>query len=281
MGGASQWVWGQRAWLARARRQRRQRWAARLPMPTSRPFLRPQAWCAPTGRPPSPEARWCARAWRALLCGTATPRTSAAGRTWVSGLRGLRGLIGSACVGARLPRGPAETASAVVCTRLAEPDPTPRHPPHPVHPHAPPPLGAARDDVAVITANPKTAGVARWIFLALWGARLSKGKKEATKYVTKVGAGAGAGAGLGVERRASKPGVGSAGVGWRCKPRVACARPPPVHPGSCPPAAVQPPHAGPRHPPLCAALPPACRCLIRFWCSRATRARPRMSSTAR
>ncbi len=45
---------------------------------------------------------------------------------------------------------------------------------------------AARDDVAVITANPKTAGVARWIFLALWGAKLSKGKKAATKYVTKV-----------------------------------------------------------------------------------------------
>lgn len=48
-------------------------------------------------------------------------------------------------------------------------------------------LAAARDDVAVITANPKTAGVARWIFLALWGARLSKGKKAATQYVTKVG----------------------------------------------------------------------------------------------
>lgn len=38
----------------------------------------------------------------------------------------------------------------------------------------------------MITANPKTAGVARWIFLALWGARLGKGRKEATKYVTKV-----------------------------------------------------------------------------------------------
>ncbi|KAL4422115.1 hypothetical protein ABPG77_003400 [Micractinium sp. CCAP 211/92] len=44
----------------------------------------------------------------------------------------------------------------------------------------------ARDDVAVITANPKTAGVARWIFLALWGVKLSTGKKAATKYVTKV-----------------------------------------------------------------------------------------------
>ena len=49
-------------------------------------------------------------------------------------------------------------------------------------------LVAARDDVAVITANPKTAGVARWIFLALWGAKLAQGKKAATKYVTKAGA---------------------------------------------------------------------------------------------
>ena len=45
---------------------------------------------------------------------------------------------------------------------------------------------AARDDVAVITANPKTAGVARWIFLALWGAKLGKGTKAAMQYVTKV-----------------------------------------------------------------------------------------------
>ncbi|KAI7842666.1 hypothetical protein COHA_003770 [Chlorella ohadii] len=44
----------------------------------------------------------------------------------------------------------------------------------------------ARDDVAVVTANPKTAGVARWIFLALWGAKLGKGKKAATQYTTKV-----------------------------------------------------------------------------------------------
>lgn len=46
-----------------------------------------------------------------------------------------------------------------------------------------------RDDVAVVTANPKTAGVARWIFLALWGVKLGKGKKAATQYTTKVGAG--------------------------------------------------------------------------------------------
>jgi sulfate transport system substrate-binding protein len=43
-----------------------------------------------------------------------------------------------------------------------------------------------RDDVAVITANPKTAGVARWIFFALWGVRLNKGRKAAVDYVTKV-----------------------------------------------------------------------------------------------
>ncbi|KAI3437870.1 hypothetical protein D9Q98_000316 [Chlorella vulgaris] len=44
----------------------------------------------------------------------------------------------------------------------------------------------ARDDVSVITANPKTAGVARWIFFALWGVKLGKGKRAATQYVTKV-----------------------------------------------------------------------------------------------
>ncbi|EFN55953.1 hypothetical protein CHLNCDRAFT_10401, partial [Chlorella variabilis] len=41
----------------------------------------------------------------------------------------------------------------------------------------------ARDDVAVITANPKTAGVARWIFFALWGVKLKKGKQAANDYV--------------------------------------------------------------------------------------------------
>lgn len=43
-----------------------------------------------------------------------------------------------------------------------------------------------RDDVQVITANPKTAGVARWNFLALWGHRLKQGDAAALDYVTKV-----------------------------------------------------------------------------------------------
>lgn len=38
----------------------------------------------------------------------------------------------------------------------------------------------------VITANPKTAGVARWNFFALWGARMDKGEAAALDYVTKV-----------------------------------------------------------------------------------------------
>lgn len=37
----------------------------------------------------------------------------------------------------------------------------------------------ARDDVEVITANPKTSGGARWNFLALWGAVTQAGKSEA------------------------------------------------------------------------------------------------------
>jgi ABC-type sulfate transport system substrate-binding protein len=40
--------------------------------------------------------------------------------------------------------------------------------------------------VDVITANPKTAGVARWNFLALWGHRLDKGEAAALDYVTKA-----------------------------------------------------------------------------------------------
>eukprot|EP00887_Chlorella_sp_A99_P007787 scaffold20.g7787.t1 len=44
----------------------------------------------------------------------------------------------------------------------------------------------AREDVQVIVANPKTAGVARWIFLALWGHRMAKGTNAAKEYVTKV-----------------------------------------------------------------------------------------------
>ncbi len=39
----------------------------------------------------------------------------------------------------------------------------------------------------VITANPKTAGVARWNFFALWGARMDKGEAAALDYVTRVG----------------------------------------------------------------------------------------------
>eukprot|EP00899_Mesostigma_viride_P013158 jgi/Mesvir1/21843/Mv04225-RA.2 len=36
-----------------------------------------------------------------------------------------------------------------------------------------------RHDVTVVTANPKTAGVARWTFLGLWGSQIRKGKTEA------------------------------------------------------------------------------------------------------
>jgi ABC-type sulfate transport system substrate-binding protein len=38
----------------------------------------------------------------------------------------------------------------------------------------------------IIVANPKTAGVARWIFLALWGSKMKKGDAAAIAYVTKV-----------------------------------------------------------------------------------------------
>lgn len=38
----------------------------------------------------------------------------------------------------------------------------------------------------IIVANPKTAGVARWIFLALWGSKMKKGDAAALEYVTKV-----------------------------------------------------------------------------------------------
>lgn len=40
--------------------------------------------------------------------------------------------------------------------------------------------------MSVITANPKTAGVARWNFLALWGHRAKQGDKAATNYCTNV-----------------------------------------------------------------------------------------------
>ncbi len=46
----------------------------------------------------------------------------------------------------------------------------------------------ARDDVKWVTANPKTSGVARWNFLALWNASLKSGADEpkATEFVTKA-----------------------------------------------------------------------------------------------
>ena len=40
--------------------------------------------------------------------------------------------------------------------------------------------------MTVITANPKSAGLARWIFLALYGAKLGKSKKAAIDFVTKA-----------------------------------------------------------------------------------------------
>ena len=43
-----------------------------------------------------------------------------------------------------------------------------------------------RPDVSVITANPKTAGVARWNFLALWGHKQSKGEEASLDYCKKV-----------------------------------------------------------------------------------------------
>ncbi|GFR43164.1 hypothetical protein Agub_g4213 [Astrephomene gubernaculifera] len=43
-----------------------------------------------------------------------------------------------------------------------------------------------RPGVDVVLANPKTAGVARWIFLALWGAKMRQGDAAALSYVTKV-----------------------------------------------------------------------------------------------
>ena len=43
-----------------------------------------------------------------------------------------------------------------------------------------------RDDIEVVSANPRTAGVARWIFLALWGHKMGKGEAAAKAFVTKV-----------------------------------------------------------------------------------------------
>ncbi len=46
----------------------------------------------------------------------------------------------------------------------------------------------ARDDVSVITANPKTSGGARWNFMALWGKVIKTGgtEEQAKAFVTKV-----------------------------------------------------------------------------------------------
>ena len=43
-----------------------------------------------------------------------------------------------------------------------------------------------RPEVQVITANPKTAGVARWNFLALWGHKQSQGEEASLEYCKKV-----------------------------------------------------------------------------------------------
>eukprot|EP00195_Chlamydomonas_chlamydogama_P009412 CAMPEP_0202890210 /NCGR_PEP_ID=MMETSP1392-20130828/709_1 /ASSEMBLY_ACC=CAM_ASM_000868 /TAXON_ID=225041 /ORGANISM="Chlamydomonas chlamydogama, Strain SAG 11-48b" /LENGTH=428 /DNA_ID=CAMNT_0049573747 /DNA_START=132 /DNA_END=1418 /DNA_ORIENTATION=+ len=43
-----------------------------------------------------------------------------------------------------------------------------------------------RPGVEVVLANPKTAGVARWIFLALWGSQVKKGDAAAETYVRQV-----------------------------------------------------------------------------------------------
>ena len=43
-----------------------------------------------------------------------------------------------------------------------------------------------RDDVQVITANPKTAGVARWNFLALWGHKMGRGERAAQEFCTQA-----------------------------------------------------------------------------------------------
>ena len=38
----------------------------------------------------------------------------------------------------------------------------------------------------IITPNPKTAGVARWNFLALWGHKMKKGDDAAIDYCKRV-----------------------------------------------------------------------------------------------
>lgn len=43
-----------------------------------------------------------------------------------------------------------------------------------------------RNDVSVIMANPRTAGVARWTFFALWGHKLDEGEAAAREYLRGV-----------------------------------------------------------------------------------------------
>ncbi len=44
-----------------------------------------------------------------------------------------------------------------------------------------------KDDISIITANPKTSGVARWNFLALWGSQAEMGKEDkALDFTSKV-----------------------------------------------------------------------------------------------
>ncbi|MDH6089426.1 sulfate ABC transporter substrate-binding protein [Umezakia ovalisporum] len=46
----------------------------------------------------------------------------------------------------------------------------------------------ARDDISVVTANPKTSGGARWNYMALWGKIIKTGgtEEQAKEFVTKV-----------------------------------------------------------------------------------------------
>lgn len=101
------------------------------------------------------------------------------GGPWAAGRTARRQQAG------REARG-AHGRAATVYGRPCAPQPAVPDPPTPAPPPPCAPARAACDDVAVVTANPKTAGVARWIFLGLWGVRMGKGKKAATEYVTKV-----------------------------------------------------------------------------------------------
>ena len=56
----------------------------------------------------------------------------------------------------------------------------------PVETRSPAAAHVRRDGVQVITANPKTAGVARWNFLALWGHKMGRGDRAALDYCTQA-----------------------------------------------------------------------------------------------